>query len=258
MPRAAARLPVTRAEGAQAIYLPACLTRMLGSLPGEPKGPSLPEVFLALAQRAGVGLHIPPDLVGTCCGVPFSSKGFDQAHHFAVNRTIERCWTWSREGRLPIVLDTSPCAYGLRSARPYLTDENQLRFDRMRILDAVAFVHDTLLPRLKVQRRAASVVLHPVCSITKMGLTAQLEAIARAGAERVVIPPSAGCCGFAGDRGFLLPELTASATRQEALEVRAEAGSGHFSSSRTCEVGLTRATGRVYRSFLYLLEEATR
>jgi D-lactate dehydrogenase len=33
---------------------------------------------------------------------------------------------------------------------------------------------------------------------------------------------------------------------------------GHYASSRTCEVGLTRATGEVYRSFLYLLESATR
>ena len=33
---------------------------------------------------------------------------------------------------------------------------------------------------------------------------------------------------------------------------------GYFASSRTCEVGLTRSTGQVYRSFLYLLESATR
>jgi D-lactate dehydrogenase len=68
----------------------------------------------------------------------------------------------------------------------------------------------------------------------------------------------AGCCGFAGDRGYLVPELTASATRQEAAEVRAANFDGHYSSSRTCEIGMTRATGSVYRSYLYLLERATR
>ena len=31
-----------------------------------------------------------------------------------------------------------------------------------------------------------------------------------------------------------------------------------YSSSRTCEVGMTRSTGQVYRSILYLLESATR
>ena len=54
------------------------------------------------------------------------------------------------------------------------------------------------------------------------------------------------------------PELTASATRREAAEVRARAGDGYYSSSRTCEIGMTRATGQVYRSLLFLLEWATR
>jgi D-lactate dehydrogenase len=215
-------------------------------------------VFLDLAQRAGVRVHLPPDVQGICCGVPFSSKGFDRAHHFAVNQTLERCWAWSQEGRLPVVVDTSPCAYGLLSARPHLTPENQARFDRMKILDSVAFVHDTLLPLLRIKRKAPVVVVHPVCSITKLNLTSQLEAIARACAERVVVPPSAGCCGFAGDRGFLFPELTASATQLEAAELVPFTGAGHYSSSRTCEVGLTRATGRVYRSYLHLLDAATR
>ena len=72
------------------------------------------------------------------------------------------------------------------------------------------------------------------------------------------MPVQAGCCGFAGDRGFLFPELTASATRREATEVMGGQHDGYYSSSRTCEIGMTRATGRIYRSFLYLLEEATR
>ena len=54
------------------------------------------------------------------------------------------------------------------------------------------------------------------------------------------------------------PELTASATRNEAAEVTAGQHDGHFSSSRTCEIGMTRATGQIYRSYLYLLEQATR
>ena len=122
----------------------------------------------------------------------------------------------------------------------------------------MAFAHDVLLPRLVVKRKLGSVALHPVCSLTKLNLTPKLEAIAAACAEEVVIPRDAGCCGFAGDRGFLFPELTASATRREAEEVKARGCEGHFSSSRTCEIGVTRATGNIYRSFLFLLETATR
>ena len=76
------------------------------------------------------------------------------------------------------------------------------------------------------------------------------------------MPPDAGCCGFAGDRGMLHPELTAAATRPEALDVAAigpDAGvTAYVSTNRTCELGMTRATGRTYRHVLEVLEEATR
>jgi len=84
------------------------------------------------------------------------------------------------------------------------------------------------------------------------------SAVAQACADTVVVPRDAGCCGFAGDRGFTHAELTASATKHEAKEVKAQTFDGYYASSRTCEIGMTRSTGQVYRSFLYLLESATR
>ena len=259
MPKAAkVPLPVTTLEGAQAIYFPACISRMMGHLPGEPEELSLVEALVKVSQRAGVPLHIPRDVEGTCCGVPFSSKGFDLAHTFTVNRAIEKFWAWSQEGRLPVVMDTSPCTYGMVSSRAYLTPDNQAKFDQLKIIDSTAFAHDVLLPRLQVTRKLSSVALHPVCSLTKMNLVSKLEGVAQACADTVVVPRDAGCCGFAGDRGFTHPELTASATKHEAEEVNTQSFDGHFASSRTCEVGMTRATGKVYRSFLYLLEAATR
>lgn len=259
MPKAAkAALPRTSLEGAQAIYFPACISRMMGHLPGEPTEMSLVEALVKVSERAGMPVHIPYDVEGTCCGVPFSSKGFDEAHRFTVNRAIEKFWEWSQEGRLSVVMDTSPCTYGVVTSRAYLTPENQAKFDKLKVLDSTAFAHDVLLPRLKVTHKVGSVALHPVCSVTKMNLLPKLEGVAKACADKVVVPRDAGCCGFAGDRGFTHPELTASATKHEAKEVKAQAFDGHFASSRTCEVGMTRSTGEVYRSFLYLLESATR
>jgi D-lactate dehydrogenase len=250
--------PATREEGAAAVYFPACISRTMGALPGERSETSLVEAFVEVARRAGTPVWIPDDVEGVCCGVPFSSKGYVEAHAFAANRAIERFWAWSDEGRLPVVVDTSPCTYGVKGSRPKLTPENQARFDRLTILDGVEFVHDALLPRLEPRQKARSVALHPVCSLTKMGLGSKLEGIARFCSDDVTVPLSAGCCAFAGDRGFLHPELTASATREEAAEVRAKGCEEHLSSSRTCEVGLTRATGEVYRSYVFLLEEVTR
>jgi D-lactate dehydrogenase len=259
LPRPARNRPRhTDRAGADAVYFPACISRVLGRLRDEPDDMTLMDALVEVAARAGVLVFIPVDVGGTCCGVPFSSKGYDRAHKVAINRTIERFWQWSGDGRLPIVVDASPCTYGLLTCRPHLSTENQRHFDKMEILDGVRFVYSRLLPRLTITRPADAVALHPVCSLIKMGLAPELEAIAAACSVQVTVPPSAGCCGFAGDRGYLVPELTASATRQEAAEVRAGAFDGHYSSSRTCEIGMTRATESVYRSYLYLVERATR
>lgn len=71
-------------------------------------------------------------------------------------------------------------------------------------------------------------------------------------------PAAHGCCGFAGDRGFLHTELTRSATAEEAEEVCARKFDAYLGSNRTCEIGLNLATGKDYESFVYLLEELTR
>jgi D-lactate dehydrogenase len=57
---------------------------------------------------------------------------------------------------------------------------------------------------------------------------------------------------------MLHPELTASATRKQALEVEQLDATAHASCNRTCELGMTRATGQDYRHVLELLEEVTR
>jgi D-lactate dehydrogenase len=91
-----------------------------------------------------------------------------------------------------------------------------------------------------------------------MGLTHRLEALADALADDVFVPPTATCCGFAGDRGISHPELTESATRPEASEVSGRHFDAHLSSNRTCEIGLERATGEPYESVVLLLERLTR
>jgi len=251
-------IPQTNRQTAKAVYFPSCVSRTMGRLPGESNELSLMQATVALAARAGVPVWIPEDVAGTCCATPYSSKGFDKSRDAMLNRAIENLWRWSSEGKLPIMVDTSPCTYGLQHAREYLTPENQQRFDRLQILDSIEFVHDQLLPNLKVSRQEKSVALHPVCSAVKMGISPKLEAIAKKCSGEVFVPSSLGCCAFAGDRGFMYPELTASATTGETAEIKAHKHDGCYSSSRTCEIGMTRSTGEVYRSYMFLLEKVTR
>lgn len=251
-------LPRRTSEGAEAVYFPACISRIMGALPGEPQETSVMDAFLQIADRAGVKLSVPADIEGNCCGVPFSSKGFEAAHHASVDHTVENFFRWSNGGALPIIVDTSPCTHGLKTARPHLSRENQAKFDKLTILDSIEFAHDRLLPRLAIRRKVHSVALHPVCSATKMAIVPKLVRIANACSETVVVPRDAGCCAFAGDRGFLFPQLTASATAVEARQATEAEHDGHYSSSRTCEIGMTRSTGKVYRSYLHLLEFVSR
>ncbi|CAB4964340.1 unannotated protein [freshwater metagenome] len=64
--------------------------------------------------------------------------------------------------------------------------------------------------------------------------------------DLVEVPTDWGCCGFAGDRGLLHPELTASATATQAAQIRGLDAAAHASANRTCEIGMTRATKRPY------------
>jgi D-lactate dehydrogenase len=260
LPGPAAVLPDTGPrDGAAAVYFPSCVTRVLGAPRGRGGATPLAVTILEVARRAGLRLYIPDDVTGACCGMAFSSKGFAAAHAAAANRTIDRAWRWTDEGRLPLVVDTSPCAWSFATSREVLTESNRRRFDAMRIEDAVLWAHDTLLPRLTIVRRVPRLAVHPVCSVVKLGLIAKLEATMRACADEVVVPIEYGCCGFAGDRGFTHPELTEAATRAEAAELDAAgAFDSYVSSSRTCEIGMTRATGAPFQSFWSVLDDATR
>jgi len=257
-PAASPNLPKTTSHGAAAVYMPACINRMFGRSKDDP-GKSLPEAMVEVSARAGKPVWIPPDISGTCCSVPWSSKGYRDAHSFKSNQTVERLWRWTGGGTLPLVIDASSCGHGLTDfGEGVLTEENAARHAELTVVDSVQWAEEFLLPTLEVTKKADSVTVHPTCSGRHLGLERSLTRIAGAVAERVEIPDQATCCGFAGDRGLLHPELTASATAAEAAEVKAEPTAKYISSNRTCEVGLERATGEPYGSFIYLLEETTR
>ena len=139
-----------------------------------------------------------------------------------------------------------------------LDEETRERFERVRIIDSIEWVHDQLLPTLQVDTRAASVALHPPCSAVHLGLADKLRAIADALAEEVVIPAATTCCGMAGDRGLLHPELPAAALHGVSEELAGRELEACLCSNRTCEIGLQQVTGRPYGSFVLLLEELTR
>lgn len=126
---------------------------------------------------------------------------------------------------------------------------------RLQLFEPIEFVLLYLMKRLKFTPLDIRVAVHPTCSTRKMGLEAQLEQLARACAREVEMPREIYCCGFAGDLGFKFPELNASALKDLNAHVcTCETG---YSTSKTCEIGLSLHGGIPYRSILYLVDEAS-
>ncbi|WUW25609.1 FAD-binding oxidoreductase [Streptomyces sp. NBC_01463] len=259
IPGAAARkLPRTSRTAASAVYYPACVNRIFGGPEGS-RGPSLPQAVVLISARAGKPVWIPEDVAGTCCATIWHSKGYDAGNAVMANRIVEAAWGWTGGGKLPLVVDASSCTLGIaHEVVPYLTDDNRELHRELTVVDSLVWAADELLPELTVLRKAGSAVLHPTCSMEHLDDVGQLRAVAEACAEEVVMPDDAACCGFAGDRGMLHPELTASATAKEAAEVNTREYDAYLSANRMCEIGMDRATGRTYHSALMELERATR
>ncbi|SFH05682.1 FAD-binding and (Fe-S)-binding domain-containing protein [Pedobacter insulae] len=237
------------------VYYPTCISRVMGGAATDRK--NIIDTFISISNKAGMGFLIPSEIQSTCCGQIFSSKGFTLAYQHTVNDTISKLWEWSSQGALPVVMDITSCTLTLQDCAHALTPENKQKFDAIKIIDSVDYVKDYLLPKLNILKKKDKIVLHPVCSLQKMGLEAKFLNIAQQLAYEVKMPVHAGCCGMAGDRGFMFPELTASATKPEADEVKDEEYDGYYSSGKTCEIALSEAVGKNYESIVYLLDECS-
>ena len=172
--------------------------------------------------------------------------------------TSDALWEWSGHGTLPVVIDAASCTSGLLDdVGNYLDEERRARLGQITLLDSIAWC-DSLFPALTVTRRVGRAAVHPTCSTAHLGLTKTLERLAARLADEVLVPVGTTCCGTAGDRGLLHPELVASATREEKAKLDEAPAQAYLSANRTCEMGLRQATGYPYESFVFLLEELTR
>lgn len=246
-------------DSAQVVFLAACIGEMFGP---ETEHPGSRSAVLAVLERAGIAYAIPNDTGGLCCGTPWKSKGHLEGYRTISKRTLASLWAVSRQGELAVICDAASCSEGLDvMLRSALAEHPEYR--KLRVEDSTVFLAREALPVLTRVRSFRRIAVHPSCSTTALGANDSLTKIAEFVADDVYVPDAWGCCAFAGDRGMLHPELTASATEAETAELReAETSRGGFdayvSANRTCEIGMSRATGVPYRHVIELLEEVTR
>ncbi|MEA1881603.1 MAG: FAD-binding and (Fe-S)-binding domain-containing protein [Candidatus Marinimicrobia bacterium] len=250
LPHAAAPLPVSKPnDGEQWLYFPTCLTRVFGS---DGQKTSLGEVLMEISQQSGISIRIPPGINSTCCSQPFSSKGYQDAAISIQEKTINSLWNSSKNGEIPIVVDTSPCTYQFLHPNAGLSTEVQHKLKQLKIVDIIQFLDKCIgnpaWPKLK-----DDIALHPTCSTEKMGHSQAMKKLGEKCASNVTIPTHWGCCGFAGDRGLIVPELNQSATAPEVQDIKSHTRG--FSTSRTCEVGMMSNSEVNYQSIAFLVKE---
>jgi D-lactate dehydrogenase len=256
----------TPPSGAAAVYVPSCTNRIFGpsesvkdpAYEGQSQTRWVVDDLVTVSARAGMPVVMPEDVAGSCCGLPWSSKGFAAAHAHKANEMVERLWEWSGEGALPVVIDAASCTGAIADpAEGVLAEVNAERHSKIEIVDSVAWAL-RLLPNLEIEEKVASATVHPTCATRRLALAHPLRVLANALADDVYVAPSATCCAFAGDRGITHPELTASATRPQAEELAGRQFDAYLSSNRTCEIAMERATNQPYESVVSLLERLTR
>lgn len=228
------------------VYFPSCLNQTMGLAKGAPVKDSLVDEMCKLFRKGGYEVIFPKNMKNLCCGQIWESKGMMDIADRKTAELEQALWEASEEGRYPIVCDQSPCLHRMRKLMP-----------RLHLYEPVEFILTLLKPRLHFHQLHRSVAVHITCSMREMGLGQELVELAQLCADEVLVPDGVGCCGFAGDRGFLHPEMNKYALRKLRKQISSHHVERGYSNSRTCEIGLQTHSGVPYMGIAYLVNEAT-
>ena len=258
MPTGAPKLPaphVPASAAAQAskglprkvVYLPSCVTRMMGPAKGDQAAGGVADAMMSVLAKANYEVVYPAGLSNSCCGMLFNSRGFKATASAKGSELEEALMIASEGGKLPIVVDTSPC---LAQIKEQLSNP-ALRFS---LYEPAEFISNHLVDKLEWNKVREHVAIHVPCSSKKLGVENTFAKIAGLCAEQVT-PSGISCCGMAGDRGMRYPELTGSSLSYLDLP---ESCSDGYSTSRTCEMSLSNhSDGVPFKGLVYLVDEAT-
>lgn len=179
-------------------------------------------------------------LENECCGLMYSSQGqpkiADQKRE-SINKILNQFSEYN------IMLDNSSCA-----------QEILIHNHNIKVHDATIFIA-MLLEEYEFKKTKNKIMLHINCSVTKLKQNHIIEKIANKCAQEVIIPPDIMCCGFAGNRGFMNPELNRNALRDLKLYIPKDCTEG-YTCLQTCSVGFSNLSGIPYFHLLQLIEES--
>ncbi|XDZ52760.1 FAD-binding and (Fe-S)-binding domain-containing protein [Neisseriaceae bacterium CLB008] len=251
LPQAAPKLPQASVNGCDpVVYFVSCVNRVVAEGDGRTPGQHLAQHTLNLFRKAGFNAIYPDQMNQLCCGQPFESAKAASAASDSATSLNQALLSASNYGLYPVYLDNAPCALRVKEAQ-----QQGLIDARLQLYDAASFLAEQVLPKLTLSKPLPELALHIPCSATKMGAGHALKTLANACTNSLTTPDIA-CCGFAGSKGFSLPELNANGLRNlnQALPESCQHG---VSMSKTCQIGLTTHSGRPYQSIEALLDQCS-
>jgi D-lactate dehydrogenase len=239
--------PVKPGNPLKMVYFPTCINRGMGkSADYEKQDLPLTTQTHRLLNKAGYEVIYPKNLSNLCCGMAFDSKGFKEQGMQKAKELEAALLEASNHGEYPVLADMSPCLQRMK----------QTLDPKLKLYEPIEFILTFLTKRLDFHPVPEKIAIHNTCSSTKMGLSESFLKLAKMCAQDVLVPENVGCCGWAGDRGFSYPELNASALKDLKPQITPDI-SGGYSTSRTCEIGLSLHSGITYKSIIYLVDRAS-
>ncbi len=227
------------------VCFPSCINRAMGVAKDDPDKTPLSDKLPQLLKKAGYDIIYPPNVKDLCCGMAYSSKGFRETGKEKSDELEKALRQASENGKYPVLCDMSPCLYTMKTNME----------PAMKLYEPIEFILEHLSDKLEFNPVDEKVSVFSVCSAKKMGLEDDMVRLAKKCSTRVV-NIEANCCGFAGDKGFTTPELNAHGLRT--VKEQTQDCVAGYSTSRTCENGLSVHTGKSFRSVIYLVDQVTR
>jgi len=228
------------------VYFPSCLNQMMGASPKDPDQTPLVQKTIGFLNKAGYEVIFPKNMDNLCCGTIWESKGMPEIADQKSSELEKELLLATDNGQYPVLCDQSPCLNRMRHS-----------MNNLDLYEPVEFIDKFLLDKLDFKPIDESITVHATCSTIKMGLKPALVKIARLCSTNVLVPEEVGCCGFAGDKGFTMPELNEYGLRKLRPQVEKAHAKTGYCNSRTCEIGLNTHSGIPFMSIVYLVDQCT-
>jgi D-lactate dehydrogenase len=216
------------------LYIPACTSRLMGG--GEER--DLVNQHIYVAERIGINIKIPNEIYGKCCGLSFSSKGFKNQSEKIEKDFIEFIKSETNNFEIPVLIDSSSCYY-------HLLQNNK----GINLLDTLGFI-ELHLEKIKLEFKNIPIFnFFPNCSIKVKNDIDKISRIIHYLSPESKILDSPYCCGSAGDKGIVFPEIVSSSFKNVDFT---DFENNCYSSNISCELSINTYLGTKLKSLIYI------